>query len=82
MVYTSLVPKAFPFLPSFVFTIIHGSKELGGRLESIHHMSGREGDVGGRGQYSNMYILNLKASFLPIKTTSFDHTKLWSPKLR
>ena len=33
-------------------------------------------DIGGRGQYSNMYVLNLKASFLPAKTSSFDHAKV------
>ena len=52
-----------------------------GRPGSIHHMSGREVDVGGgggggggQGGYSNMYVLNLKASF--------DHGNIWSPKLR
>ena len=35
---------------------------------------------GGRGRYSNIYVLNLKASFLPVKTSSFHHAKVWSPK--
>ena len=26
--------------------------------------------------------LNLKVSFLPLKASSFDHTKVWSPKLQ
>ena len=34
-------------------------------------MSGKEVDVGrGGSQYLNMYALNLKASFLPVKLTS------------
>ena len=45
-------------------------------------MSGCEVDVGRRGRYSNMYVLNLKVSFLPVKTSSFDHTNVWSPKLQ
>ena len=28
-----------------------------------------------------MYILNLKASFLPVKTSSFNHANIWNPKL-
>ena len=28
-----------------------------------------------------MYLLNVKAGFLPMKTSSFDHAKVWSPKL-
>ena len=49
-----------------------------GRLGSVHHtcMSGNQVDVGGgggRGQYSNMYLLNLKESFLLVKTSSFNH---------
>ena len=37
-------------------------------------MSGREVDVGG-GQYTN-----LKVSFLPVKTSSFNHANVWSPR--
>ena len=50
-------------------------------------MSGREVDMGGgggggggRNQYSNIYVPNLKESFLPVKTSSFLHAKVWSPK--
>ena len=45
-------------------------------------MSGREVDVGGRGRYSNVYVLNLKVSFLSVKMNSFHHAKVWSPKTR
>ena len=45
-------------------------------------MSGREVDVGGGDRYSNIYGLNLKASFLPLKTSSFYHAKASSPKTR
>ena len=40
-------------------------------------MSGREVDVGGKGP---IFVLNLKASFLPVNTSSFHHAKVWSPK--
>ena len=43
-------------------------------------MNGREVDMVGRGWYSNIYVLNLKASFLPVKTSSFHHTKVWNTK--
>ena len=46
-------------------------------------MSGREVDVGGEGpMFTYIYILNLKASFLPVKMSSFHHAKVWSPKKR
>ena len=47
---------------------------------SCEWMQGGHG--GGRGRYSNIYVLNLKASFLLVKTSGFDHAKVWSPKLR
>ena len=53
-----------------------------GRPGSIHHMSGCEVDVGGRGRYSNTYRLNLKASFLAIKKSGVNHAKVWSSKLQ
>ena len=51
---------------------------------SIHHVSGCEVDVRGGGAdiYSNIYVLNLKASFLPVKTSSFYHAKVWTLKMR
>ena len=79
----------FPGLPYFYLlfavTIIHRSgrpvKNGEGLYRSIHHMSGREVDIGGEGRYSNMYVLNLKVSFLLVKTSSFNHTNVWSTKL-
>ena len=81
----SLVPRPPPFLPSVFFhynTREQKTSEKWGRPRSIHHVSGCEVDVGRRGRYSNMYILNLKASFLLVKMSSFDHAEVWSPKLR
>ena len=49
---------------------------------SIHYVSGHEVDVGGRGRYLNIFVLNLKANFLPLNTNSFHHAKVWSPKTR
>ena len=75
----SLVPRPPPFLPSVG---VHNNtwewktSEKWGRPGSIHHVSGHEVDVGGRDQYSNTYLLNLKASFLPLKTSSFHHAKV------
>ena len=42
-------------------------------------MSGHEVDIEGEG--ANIYIVNLKTSFLPVKTSSYDHAKVWSLKL-
>ena len=54
-----------------------------GRPGSIHHVSGREVDVGGGGADIQIYTkINLKASFLPVKVSSFNHAKVWSPKTR
>ena len=42
-------------------------------------MSGCEVDVGGGGADIQIcVVLNLKASFLPVKTSSFDHAKVWT----
>ena len=72
---------SFPGLPHFylplAFTIIHGSKRPAkkwGRPGSIHHVRRCEVDVGGEGP---IYLLNLKASFLPVKMSSFHHAKVW-----
>ena len=40
-----------------------------GRPGSIHDVSGHRVDMGGQGRYSNMHILNSKASFLWVKTS-------------
>ena len=45
-------------------------------------VSVREVDVGGMGQYSNIYVLKLKANFLLVKRSSFHHAKVWSLKKR
>ena len=51
---------------------------------SIHHVSGCEVNVGGGWAVKLKYVcvLNLKVSFLVVKTSSFDHTNVWSPKRR
>ena len=50
---------------------------------SIDHVSGRKVDIGEEGPILEyVYVLNLKVSFLLIKTSNFDHAKVWSPKLK
>ena len=76
----SLVPKPPPF-----YLCVHDAQEWKtgekrGRPGNIHHVSGCEVDVEGRGRYPNIYGQNLKASFLPLKTSSIHHIKVWSPK--
>ena len=77
----SLVPRPPPFVPS---VCVHNNTqerktgEKWGRLGSIHHVSGRKVDIGGEG--ADIHVLNLRASFLPVKTSSFHHAKVWSPK--
>ena len=45
-------------------------------------MSGRKVDIGEEGPILKyVYILNLKVSVLLIKTSNFDHAKIWSSKL-
>ena len=41
-------------------------------------MSGCEVDEGERSRYINMHVLNLNTGFLPVKTSSFDHTNIWT----
>ena len=74
----SLVPRLPLFYLLFAFTIMHGSRRLG-RHGSVYHMSWCRG-----GACWNMYVLNLKASFLPVETStcSLNHTKVVSPKLQ
>ena len=43
-------------------------------------MSGCEVEIEGEG--ANICIVNLKMNFLPVKTSSYDHAKVWSLKLR
>ena len=84
---------SFPGLPRsyllFAFTIIHGSRRAAKNGEGLGAFimamtSGRcEVDVGGWGVILKIMsnVLNLKASFLPVKMSSFDHAEVWSPKL-
>ena len=44
-------------------------------------MSGCEVGVSGEGPIFKYVRTKLKANFLPVKTSSFDHTNVWSPKL-
>ena len=70
---TSLVPRPPPFLPSVGVHNNTWERKTGkkwGRPGSIHHVSRCEVDVGGRGPYSNIYLLNLTASFLLVKVSS------------
>ena len=54
--------------------------EKRGRPGSIHHVSGLKVDVGGGGIFKYICTKNLKVSFLPLKTNSFHHAKVWSQK--
>ena len=61
---SSLVPWPLPFLPSICIQNNTREWKIGEkrtRPGSIHNVSGCKVNVGGRGQYSNMYVLNLKA---------------------
>ena len=54
---------------------------------STNYGCGCEVDIGGgvadvQIWCSNMYTLHLKASFLPVKTSSFNHANIWSLKLQ
>ena len=62
---TSVVPRPPPFLPSVcTHNDTHGSEKQG-RPRSIHHMSGREVDVGGGGGLIFKYVrTKLKSMFL------------------
>ena len=80
---------SFPGLPRFYlsFNCVHNNTrewktgEKRGRPGSIHHVSGRKVDIGGEGLiFINIYVLNLKASFLPVKMSSFHHAKVRSLK--
>ena len=76
---SSLVPRPPPFYLPFAFTIIHGS----GRPGSIHHVSGREVDVGGEGPIFKFKRTKLESEFLTGQDeSSFHHAKVWSPKTR
>ena len=81
-VYLSLVPRPPPFLPSICVYNNTQERMIGekwGRPGNIRHMSGRMVDIGGRGRCSNMYALNLKASFFTCKKNSLVCPH-WSPK--
>ena len=55
-----------------------GEKLKQERPETIHHVSG----CGGEGPISKYVRTKQKASFLLVKTSSFHHAKIWSPKLQ
>ena len=77
----SVVPRSPHFYLPLAFTIIHGSGMTGeewGRPRSIHHVSG----LGGEEPIFKYVRTNLKASFLPVNTSSFRHAKVWIPKTR
>ena len=44
-------------------------------------MSECEVDIEGEGANICIVNLNLKMSFLPVKTSGYDHAKVWSLKL-
>ena len=66
----NLVPTPPPFLPS---VCVHNNEDQRktGKAWEHRHVSGRKVDVRGGGECSNMYALNLKASFLVVKMNHF-----------
>ena len=83
----SLVPKPPPFLPSiFIHNNTRGQKtsKKRGRPGSIHHVSGREVDVGGERPIFKCIRTKPESelyTYLPVKMSSFYHAKVWSPKI-
>ena len=55
------------------------AKKKRGRPESIHHMSGRKVDGGGK---EPIVDTKLESVFFTVKTGSLDHANVWSTKLR
>ena len=53
-----------------------------GRPGLIHHMSGHGVDVGGGADIQICNEQTPKASFLPVKGSSFYHANVLSPELR
>ena len=56
-IYLALFPGLLRFYLLFVFTIIHESRRPAKKQRrpgSIHHVSGRDMDIGGRGRYTNI----------------------------
>ena len=76
------IVASFPGLPCFC--VHNNTREWKwGRPRSIHHMKDvrwTRGGHRGRARYSNIYLLDLKASFLLVKASKFNHTEVWSPK--
>ena len=75
----SLIPRPPSFLPSFYVHSNTWERKTGekqGRPGSFHHMNDIWWMRGGR--RGEGPILNLKTK---VKTRSFDHAKVWSPKL-
>ena len=76
------IVASFPGLPCFC---VHNNtwEWKWGRPRSIHHMKDVRWTWGGhrgRARYSNIYLLDLKASFLLVEASRFNHTEVWSPK--
>ena len=72
------------YLP-FAFTIIHESgrpAKTWGRPGSIHHVSGREVDVGGEEPIFKYIRTKLESEFLTAQDEYFHHAKVWNPKTR
>ena len=70
-------------LPAVLRSVVRDKveKETDRRIPSSREW--REVDVGwGGGVGRGRILLKLKTSFLPVKTSSFDHANVWSPKLR
>ena len=73
----NLIPKPSPF----AFTIIHRSGRPAKTGKAWEHSSCEWTRGGRRGGLIFKYIvLNLKVSFLSVKTSSFHHAKVRSPK--
>ena len=53
-----------------------------GRPGLIRHMSGHGVKVEGEGQIFKYVHTSLKVSFLPFKTSSFNHANIRSPELQ
>ena len=79
----SLVPRPPLFLPSVCIhnnTWERKTDEKQESLGAIITWVGTRWTWGGRGRYSNIYTLNLKASSLLVKKSSFHHAKVWNTK--
>ena len=58
----------------------NGEKQ--GRPGLIHHVSGRKVDVAGGADIQICTNSTQKMSFLPVKTSSFDHANIWTLEMQ